>query len=242
MNQRLAAEQSRERVMRAGPEAVSCCFHEMRRCAMGRDRPEAVAVISHQRAELCAAQGMRLLQYRVEYRRQIAGRGIDDPQHLGGRGLLLQGLLRLGDQPRVFHRDDRLRREVLQQRNLLVGERINLLAVDRDQAEKRVLFTKRNHELGSGAADLSELTKPLMPIRSVLLDVSKQDETLPGCDPLERGSWSRRYRTALSYPLRKAGLAVQRDGGKKSTIIGPQMPMNRSAKAHCLFEHRIEYR
>ena len=51
-------------------------------------------------------------------------------KHLGGRGLLLQGLARLGDQPRVLHRDDRLRREVLQQRDLLVGERADLLAVD----------------------------------------------------------------------------------------------------------------
>ena len=73
---------------------------------------------------------MRLLQHRVEHRREVAGRGIDDPQHLGGRGLLLQRLARLGDQPRVLHRDDRLRREILQQRDLLVGERPHLLAID----------------------------------------------------------------------------------------------------------------
>ena len=35
------------------------------------------------------------------------------------------------NQPRVLHRDDRLRREVLQQRDLLVGERAHFLAVDR---------------------------------------------------------------------------------------------------------------
>ena len=39
-------------------------------------------------------------------------------------------LARLGDEPRVLHRDDRLRGEVLQQRDLLVGERPDLLAVD----------------------------------------------------------------------------------------------------------------
>ena len=33
-------------------------------------------------------------------------------------------------QPRVLHRDDRLRREILQQCDLLVGERPDLLAVD----------------------------------------------------------------------------------------------------------------
>ena len=52
-------------------------------------------------------------------------------KHLGGRGLLLQSFARLGDQPRVLHRDDRLRREVLQQRDLLVGERPDFLAVER---------------------------------------------------------------------------------------------------------------
>ena len=73
---------------------------------------------------------MRLFQHRVEHRREVAGRGVDDLQHLGGRGLLLQRLARLGDQPRVLHRDDRLRREILQQRDLLVGERPYLLAED----------------------------------------------------------------------------------------------------------------
>ena len=73
------------------------------------------------------AQPHCLFQHRVEHRREIAGRGVDDLQHLGGRGLLLQCLARLGDQPRVLHRDDRLRGEVLQQGDLLVGEWPNLL-------------------------------------------------------------------------------------------------------------------
>ena len=63
-------------------------------------------------------------------------------KHLGGRGLLLQRLARLGDQPRVLHRDDRLRREVLQQRDLLVGERPHLLAIDGDDAEQRLVLAQ----------------------------------------------------------------------------------------------------
>jgi hypothetical protein len=51
--------------------------------------------------------------------REVAGRSIDDLQHLGGRGLLFERLARLGDQPRVLHRDDRLRGEILYQRDLL---------------------------------------------------------------------------------------------------------------------------
>ena len=41
-------------------------------------------------------EAVRLFQYRVEHRREVAGRGIDDLQHLGGRGLLLQRLVALG--------------------------------------------------------------------------------------------------------------------------------------------------
>ena len=40
------------------------------------------------------------------------------------------------NEPRVLHRDDRLRREILQQRDLLVGKRPHLLAVDPDVTEK----------------------------------------------------------------------------------------------------------
>ena len=51
-------------------------------------------------------------------------------KHLGGRGLLLQSLAGLGDEPRVFHCDDCLRGEILQQRDLLVGERAHLATED----------------------------------------------------------------------------------------------------------------
>jgi hypothetical protein len=43
-----------------------------------------------------AAKMMCLLQDRVEHRREVAGRGIDDLQHLGGRSLPLQRLVALG--------------------------------------------------------------------------------------------------------------------------------------------------
>jgi hypothetical protein len=38
----------------------------------------------------------RLFEHRLEHWREIAGRGIDDPQHVGGRGLSLQRLVALG--------------------------------------------------------------------------------------------------------------------------------------------------
>src|SRR5262245_54082735 len=70
---------------------------------------KALAVPSYHRAERSLAEPCRLLQHRLEHWLKIAGRGIDDLQYLGGRCLLFQSLARLGDQPRVLHRDDRLR-------------------------------------------------------------------------------------------------------------------------------------
>ena len=58
------------------------------------------------------------------------GERIDDLQDLGGGGLLLQCLARLGDEPRILDCDDRLRGKVLQQRDLLVGKRPHLLTID----------------------------------------------------------------------------------------------------------------
>ena len=63
-----------------------------------------------------------LYRQRVEHRGEIPRRAVDDLQYLGGRGLLLQGFARLGQEPRVLHGDYRLRREIVQQRDLLVGE------------------------------------------------------------------------------------------------------------------------
>jgi hypothetical protein len=78
---------------------------------------------------------MGLLQYCFEDGREIARRGIDDLQDLGSRSLLLQRLTRLVDKPRVLDSNDRLRREVLQHRDLLFGERACFLTKCDDSAE-----------------------------------------------------------------------------------------------------------
>ena len=77
-----------------------------------------LSVIGPQGAKRRFAQPHGLLEHCVEHRSEIAGRGIDDLQDLGGRGLLLQRLTGLGQEPRVLHRDHRLRREIFEQRDL----------------------------------------------------------------------------------------------------------------------------
>src|SRR5215471_14440620 len=99
---------------------------------------------------------MGLSQYSVEDRREVAGRGVDDAEDFGGRGLLLQGLTRLGDEARVLHRDNGLRRKVLQQRDLLVGKRLRMPAVNRQRAHKNVVLPQRNRQQAAAASDLDE--------------------------------------------------------------------------------------
>src|ERR1041384_8094308 len=60
-----------------------------------RARKEMVSLAQVHRAFHRAAEDVRLLQYRFESRGEVAGRRIHDPQHLGRRRLLLQGLARL---------------------------------------------------------------------------------------------------------------------------------------------------
>jgi hypothetical protein len=62
----------------------------------GLDRSEEFAVIKCQPAIGDPTKAVRLLQYRIEYRGEVAGRGIDDLQYLGGCDLLLKRLVTLG--------------------------------------------------------------------------------------------------------------------------------------------------
>ena len=54
---------------------------------------------------------------------QIEGRAADDLEHVGGGGLLLERFTQLVEQARVLDGDDGLSGEVLDQLDLLIGER-----------------------------------------------------------------------------------------------------------------------
>jgi len=76
-----------------------------------------------------------LFQNGIEYGAKLTGRGIDHLQYLGGRRLLFQCLARLGQKPRILHCNDRLCREVLQQRDLLFRKWSNLTTLGDDNTE-----------------------------------------------------------------------------------------------------------
>ena len=95
------------------------------------------------------AEPQCFFEHRVEHRREVTGRGIDDLQHFGGHDLLFQSLARLGQKPRIFHRDDRLRGKVLKERDLLVGERPHVAPMGSDVAEQSLILAQWHHKRGT---------------------------------------------------------------------------------------------
>ena len=119
---------------------------------------ERAAILPNCRHRRCAC---RVLQHGLEHGLQIERRAADDLEHVGGRGLLLQrsvigALAQFVEQPRVLDGDDGLGGEVLQQLDLLVGERPHLLAVDAEHADKLAILEHRNVDQRAGAAALRD--------------------------------------------------------------------------------------
>src|ERR1700747_2441392 len=95
-----------------------------------------LAIVSPKSAKSSSAQPRRLLEHRLEDRREIAGRAVDHLQYLGGRGLPLERLARLRDEARILHRDHRLGGEILKQRDLFLAERPDLRPGGTDVSEQ----------------------------------------------------------------------------------------------------------
>src|SRR5262249_19931582 len=68
------------------------------------------------------AQARGRLDERLQHRLEIERRAADDPEHVGGRSLLLQRFAQFVEQASVLDRDDGLRGEILHQLDLLFRE------------------------------------------------------------------------------------------------------------------------
>ena len=79
---------------------------------------------------------------------QVERRAADDLEHVGGGGLLLQRFTQLVEQARVLDGDDGLRGKILNQIDLLVGERTDFRAVDDDCADQLIVLDHRDGEYG----------------------------------------------------------------------------------------------
>src|SRR6266550_3961022 len=97
---------------------------------LGRERVArrgaiGLAVAANDERKIGATQPCRGFGDRRQYRLQIEGRSADRFKHVAGRGLVFERFLQIAgataqfvEEPRVFHGDDRLHREILQQRDL----------------------------------------------------------------------------------------------------------------------------
>jgi hypothetical protein len=124
------------------------------------DDTEIFPVANYQTAVGSATKSVSLLQYCVKDRCEVARGGVDDLQYLGGRGLLLQRLARLSQQPRVLHRDDRLRRKIFEESDLFVGKRSHRLPVDPEEAPRNTILAQRDPNRGAGVAQLDHCDEP----------------------------------------------------------------------------------
>src|SRR6516165_4328581 len=88
---------------------------------------------------------------RIEHRLQMARRPADDVENFGGGGLLLERFVQLVEQPRVLDGDDGLFGEILDQRDLLVGKRAHLLAVNTERADQLIPLEYRYRQYGPRA-------------------------------------------------------------------------------------------
>src|ERR1051325_4145099 len=104
-------------------------------------------------AEIRFAQTHRGLDQGLEYWLQVEGGATDDLQHVTCRGLILKRYLKIlgtlpqfTQQTRILHRDDRLGREVPEQRDLLVAERPNGPTENADYTFEPALLSQRDIE------------------------------------------------------------------------------------------------
>src|SRR6476469_8179043 len=99
-----------------------------------------VALATVNECAFCVAKLYRRLNKGVEHRLQIECRATNDLKHVGGGGLLLQRFAQLVEQARILDGDDGLRGEVLNQLDLLIGERPKLLAEDAEGTDQFALL------------------------------------------------------------------------------------------------------
>jgi len=202
------------------------------------DRRKGLSVIGPEIADVGLAQAHRVFEHGVEYRREIARRGIDDLQYLGGRGLLLQCFARLSQEPCVFHRDDRLSREIFKQRDLLVRERTDLFAIDGQRRERtdlfaidgqrpdqRLVFTQADDEVGSDAGGLDQFSKTRAGvINGVRLCVGDPYAALTSYYLVKRAAGPGRDRTSCAQPSSELRIARIVLGWKRSPSYVQRMP------------------
>src|SRR5262249_29411825 len=125
---------------------------ELGRVTVSLREEEHPVLLPSYRGVVGATKAASRFNERLQHRFKIEGRAADDLQHIGGRGLLLEGLAEFVEQPGVLDRDDGLIREGLDHRELLGGEGSNLRTPHRNRTHEDTFATHRHTEKGPDAA------------------------------------------------------------------------------------------
>src|SRR5262249_52588831 len=226
--------------------AVNCertilheCYH------FRRDTEEAhglrnVPLRPVQRPHVPFAEAHCRLDQCIEHRFQIERRATDDLEHIGSRSLLLQRFAQLVEQACVLDGDHGLSGEILQQLDLLVGERPHLLAIDNDYANRLVLLEHRRGQVAARRAEPDRGTRQKLPFRCPIGNVNgllSEDEMLEytSSGRLKWSSLSDKFRESPWYVefggrAKRAVLIVEHD-----TELGPADPRR-------ILQHGLKYR
>src|SRR5262245_35121342 len=124
-----------KRVRPAFPE-----FSERRWGALHGGGMEQLAVVKQQMRKLGRANTAGVNEDRIEYGIEGAGGARDDLQDFRRGGLLCQRLAQLVEQAGILDCNHRLAGEALDQLDLLLRERSNLLAIDANGAHQLVIL------------------------------------------------------------------------------------------------------
>ena len=149
-------------------------------------------------------------------------------------------LAQLAEQPRILHRDYRLRSEVLEQRNLFFGKRPHFPANGDDLPEEHIVLAQRNAQQGA-AARLDRGAHHRPELRRDLRQVGDLDKPVS----LQQPHYRMPGRKAVALPqLRSQWLRMtaHRDGAELLPVIGLKTAMGNAAQRHGLVEHRFEHR
>src|SRR5260370_20786201 len=184
-----------------------------------------------------AAKGVCLFEHRVEDWGEVAGRGVDDLQYLGGCGLLIQCFARLSDEPRVLHRDDGLRREIFDERDFFFGKRPHFLAGGDDLPEQDIILAERHIKNCPDAAEFDAAFARHWTVD--LGEIDAVDDAFSVDDALARHvGWAVAEAQLLHHCVREA---PHRDAAGLLAVPELQAATGGAAQRVRLFYDRLEY-
>src|SRR5262249_50159879 len=119
---------------------LSDVVHKFRRAAVALRAVEYSADLSGDLRDVRLAQPRCGFDECFQHSLEIERRAGDDVEHIGGSGLLLEGLSQLIEQARVLDSDHSLFRKVVNKLDLFVSERADFLTINDNRADQLVFL------------------------------------------------------------------------------------------------------